>query len=288
MNSGIGKINIEELHTNAEGEQGWIRTTKVPLLDENGKVMGLLGTFEDITKKKLAEQELYFEKERLRITLLAIGDAVITTDQFKKVTLINSVAEDLTGWRAEDAIGKKINLVLTLKSEYTGKTENTIEEVLSGSLSNRQENCNLIISKEGERRLIENIAAPILGPDGNVLGAVMVFRDITDKKNKQDEIVYLSYHDSLTSLYNRRYVEEEIKKINERKCFPLSIILGDINGLKMVNDVLGHYEGDRFLIEASKILMKCCRKSDIVARWGAKRVFLEPPARFYESHSRAV
>ena len=93
MHSGIAKINIEELHITANGDQGWIRTTKVPLRDAYGDIFGLLGAYEDITKKKLAEQELYYEKERLRITLLSIGDAVITTDKFKKVTLINSVAE---------------------------------------------------------------------------------------------------------------------------------------------------------------------------------------------------
>src|SRR5665647_119014 len=109
MRSGIGKINIEELHITSSGDHGWIRTTKVPLRDAYGDIFGLLGVYEDITKKKLAEQELYYEKERLRITLLSIGDAVITTDKFKKVTLINSVAEGLTGWRAEDALGKDVN-----------------------------------------------------------------------------------------------------------------------------------------------------------------------------------
>ncbi|MGB4658934.1 MAG: PAS domain S-box protein, partial [Mobilitalea sp.] len=133
MKTGIGKINIEELHITSNGNQDWIRTTKVPLRDANGKVFGLLGVFEDITKKKLAEQELYYEKEQLRITLLSIGDAVITTDQNKKITLINSVAEILTGWRAEDALGKEVNLILNLENESSGKKErNQIDEVLQG------------------------------------------------------------------------------------------------------------------------------------------------------------
>ncbi len=278
MKSGIAKINIEELHIYANGDQGWVRTSKVPLRNVNGEVFGLLGVYEDITERKRAEQELYYEKERLKITLLAIGDAVITTDQFKKVTLINPVAEALTGWRAEDALGKDVNLVLTLENEITGlKDRNPIDEVLTGLKTVELESHTIIVSKNGEKRAIEDSAAPILNEDGDIQGIVMVFRDVTEKKIKQDEILYLSYHDSLTTLYNRRYMEERIKQIEEMESYPLSIILGDINGLKMVNDVLGHYEGDRFLIEASKILIESCRQSDIVARWGGDEFLILLP-----------
>ena len=278
MSTGVGKINIEEVHIYANGDQGWIRTSKVPLRDENGEVFGLLGVFEDITKRKRAEQELYYEKEQLKITLLAIGDAVITTNQFKKVTLINPVAEALTGWSAEDALGKDANLVLTLENEITGiEGINPIDEVLRGLKTVELENHTIIVSKHGERRAIEDSAAPILSQDGDIQGVVMVFRDVTDKKIKQDEILYLSYHDSLTTLFNRRYIEERINQIEAMESYPLSIILGDINGLKIVNDVLGHYEGDRFLIEASKILMESCRQSDIVARWGGDEFLILLP-----------
>lgn len=268
MTNTIAKINIEESHNTADGDLIWTRTSKAPLKDSNGEVFGLLGVYEDITKRKMEEQELSYEKERLRITLLAIGDAVITTDTFNKITLINSVAAQLTGWQAEDALKKEIGLVLRLKNEAGETIVNPIEEVLKEKKMVEIKTRTILVSKSGETRVIEYSAAPIFGTDGSILGVVTVFRDVTEKIARQDKILYLSYHDSLTDLYNRRFFKEEIARMESENCCPLTIILGDINGLKMVNDVLGHAEGDHFLVEAARILNKVCGDFGIVARWG--------------------
>lgn len=280
MQSGVGKINIEELHITASGEQGWIRTTKVPLRDENGEVFGLLGAFEDITQKKRAEQELFYEKERLRVTLLSIGDAVITTDSHKEITLINAVAEAMTGWCAKDALGKDVDLVLILENEMTAKkARNPIDEVLRNRKTVRVANHTRVISRQGIKRIIEDSAAPILGTDGTIQGAVMVFRDVTDKKKKQDEVLYLNYHDHLTTLYNRRFFEEEMRRLDTKRNLPLSIIMGDINGLKLINDSFGHSTGDEYLKKSAEIIKSTCRADDIIARLGGDEfVILLPKA----------
>ncbi|MBP7175626.1 MAG: diguanylate cyclase [Thermoclostridium sp.] len=96
----------------------------------------------------------------------------------------------------------------------------------------------------------------------------ITFLDITDKMNAEKEIRYLAYHDKLTGLYNRGFFEEEVQRIDVERSLPITIIIGDLNGLKLSNDVFGHYVGDKLLKSFSDILKKVCRKEDIIARWG--------------------
>ena len=95
-----------------------------------------------------------------------------------------------------------------------------------------------------------------------------VSADITDRKKAEEEILHLSFHDHLTGLYNRRFFEEELKRLDTERQLPLSFIMGDLNGLKIINDVFGHNEGDKLLKETAEILKTVCRSDDILARWG--------------------
>jgi diguanylate cyclase (GGDEF)-like protein len=103
---------------------------------------------------------------------------------------------------------------------------------------------------------------------GNLTGSIGILRDISKRKKAEQKLKYISFHDYLTSLYSRAYFEEEIKRIDTKRQLPLSIIIGDMNGLKLVNDTLGHLKGDFYLCRIAKILEECCRKEDIIARWG--------------------
>ena len=93
-------------------------------------------------------------------------------------------------------------------------------------------------------------------------------RNITGRKKAEEKIIYLSFHDSLTGLYNRAYFEEEIKKLDTKRQFPLSFIISDINSLKIVNDGFGHFQGDSLIIKVAELLKAFCRKEDVIARWG--------------------
>lgn len=97
---------------------------------------------------------------------------------------------------------------------------------------------------------------------------VLVFRDATDKKQRQDEIEFLSFHDHLTGLYNRRFYEEELKRLDTKRNLPLTLMIGDVNGLKLVNDAFGHALGDTLIKKVSEVILRGCREDDIISRIG--------------------
>jgi len=135
----------------------------------------------------------------------------------------------------------------------------------------------MLISKDGIERRIEDSAAPILSENGKVSGMVLVFRDVTQKKQKQEEILYLSYHDQLTGLYNRRFYQEELKRLDVEENLPITIVMGDVNGLKLINDSFGHDMGDELLKKVSELIKKGCRSDDIIARLGGDEFIIILP-----------
>lgn len=223
----------------------------------------------DITEKVEAERAIYAEKERLRVTLQSIGDAVIATDKSGRIISLNPIAEQLTGWSEQEARGKNAQEVFHIISEKTREVcENPVQKVLNTGNIIGLANHTALISKDGSERPIADSAAPIRDEAGIIHGTVLVFRDVTGEKLRQEEIEYLSYHDSLTGLYNRRFFEEELKRLDAERNLPITLIIGDVNGLKLINDAFGHLVGDRLLQKAAAAIRQACRVDDIIARWG--------------------
>lgn len=212
---------------------------------------------------------LAVERNRFLQTLVSIGDGVLVVDLEGKVTMINKVAETLTGWSYEQAIGKHYKEVFMLSHEYKDHTINDpIADVLSTDKIQELGNNAMLISKNGSKYFIEDSAAPIKDDKNNTIGVVLIFRDVTEKKVQHKVIEYLSYHDPLTGLYNRSYFEQEIKKFDIDKNLPISVIIGDMNGLKLANDIFGHEAGDLLLKELANVLREASRAADLIARVG--------------------
>ncbi|HCS09818.1 MAG TPA: hypothetical protein DIV40_00050 [Clostridiales bacterium] len=209
------------------------------------------------------------ERNKFLQTLISIGDGVIVVDLAGKVTMLNNVAERLTGWTYKEAKGKHYKEVFVLSHENSKAVINDpIGDVLKTDTVQELGNHAILTSKQGVRYCLEDSAAPIKDYKGNTYGVVLVFRDVTEKKEQRDKIEYLSVHDPLTGLYNRIFLGEELKRLDTKRNLPISIIFGDMNGLKLTNDIFGHAAGDLLLKKAAKVFRQVLRADDIIARVG--------------------
>lgn len=245
--------------------------------------------FSDITEQVITTEKIMLEREFLKTVLHSLGDGVISTDENGNVDLMNAVAENLTGWRIEEAKGKSFDEVFNIIDEFTRrKCESPVKQVFALGEIIEIGNHTLLIKKNGQEIPIEDSAAPIKNQLGEVLGVVVVFRDYTEKKEKQDKIIYLSYHDQLTELYNRRFFEEELKRLDTQRNLPFTIAMIDVNGLKLTNDAFGHLAGDKLLRRVAKILKSQCRSDDIIARIGGDEFVILLPGTSYEEAGKLI
>nr|WP_320025677.1 PAS domain S-box protein [uncultured Acetobacterium sp.] len=263
--TGYGEVEANLIKKN--GEKLLIRSNGVVMTLDGKKYFTGIGL--DITEQRQLEAQLAKDSKLLETTLISVGDGVISCDQEGRVLFINRVAENLTGWTKKEALNKPIELVFNVINDGTReKSENIVKDVIRKREIRELTNQTLLISRDGIERPIEESAAPIMEENGAVLGVVLVFRDFTEKKQKLDQIAYLSYHDQLTGLYNRRFYEEELMRMDTPRNLPLSLVMGDVNGLKLVNDSFGHAMGDELLKKSAEIITKACRADDIIARLG--------------------
>lgn len=233
------------------------------------KPLRMVGCHINITKIKELEKVVSDERNLLKTTLHSIGDGVISTDFEGNVDLMNKIAEQLTGWSNQDAKGNPFMTVFNIVNEYSReRCDNPIDKVMNQNEIIELEENTVLIKRTLEEVPIEDSAAPIRDEKGNIRGAVVVFRDCSEKKEKQEKIQYLSYHDQLTGIYNRHYFEEELLRLDVLKNLPFSIAMVDVNGLKLTNDAFGHEVGDLLLKSVANVLQYQCREDHSISRIG--------------------
>lgn len=234
--------------------------------------------FRDVTSQMEAKRALLYEKRLAETTLNSIGDGVFTTDSTGRIATLNKAAELLTGWSLKEALGLQSSVVFSIFLRATGQRQSDIvKEVLDSGTLKLLDEPTYLLTKDGVERPIEDSAAPIIHEDGQNVGVVVIFRDTTGKESRLGRIEYLSYHDQLTGLFNRRFYEEELKRLDTRRNMPFTIAMGDINGLKLINDSFGHTMGDELLKKAADVIRSVCRADDIVARLGGDEFILLLP-----------
>jgi len=196
------EIRGEELEMRSvDGKQVWINLSVRSIKDAEGQIIASRSIVVDVTQRKYMQQAFAEEKRRLEATLRSTGDGVITTDIDGKVVLVSKVAENLTGWAQKEAAGKLLNEVFYVIDERTRKRlGNPVETVLKTGRIIGLTNHAVLIARDGTERIIADSGAPIHDEHGQLLGVVLVFRDITELRRLQEELVKAAKLESVAAL----------------------------------------------------------------------------------------
>ena len=254
------------------GEWRWMTSRAKARQDDKGRLIRLLGVEVDITERKLYEEALFREKESAQITLRSIGDGVITTDADCNVEYINPVAEELTGWKVDDASGRVIDEIFRGFHEETCEPlENPLAVSIRRNRSIKSVRPTLLIRRDGNELYIESTASPIRDGKGDVTGGVLVFHDVSESRELNRRLSYHASHDILTGLVNRREFENRLERaLKSARARETSYALCylDLDQFKIVNDSCGHSAGDALLGQLGALLKSKIRWRDTLARLG--------------------
>jgi len=214
-----------------------------------------------ITKRELLSEDIFYSLTNI------VNDAIIVSDLYRKVVYFNRAAEKIFNFTGAEILGKSIGNILpqdilSVDEKHRLKSREKLQEVIGRKKNNIKIPLEVSISR---------------WQSGNGLFFTIIVRDITVRKNTEEKLRYLSFHDNLTGLYNRSYFDEELKRLDTARQLPLSIIIGDLDGFKLVNDAFGYKEGDELLKNFAAVLKESCRSDDILARWGGDEFVIMLP-----------
>ncbi|MGX5845896.1 PAS domain S-box protein [Mesorhizobium sp. PL10] len=251
--------------------------------DSEGRLIRAIGSLTDITQRKQTEESLIVsaaaladEKERLRVTLQSIGDAVICTDAANRITFMNPVAEKLTGVAGAEALGKTLGHVYWAVDEETGQRIGMTRPALGVASPADQNSRAVLIRRDDTRCSIRQVVSPIMNERQEFCGLVIVFQDFTDARALQRQLAYAAAHDALTGLANRssfiRTMEELVDQSRKagaaRPAGEHHFMFIDLDHFKLVNDTGGHAAGDALLKRVADAIRGALGPEDIVARLG--------------------
>jgi diguanylate cyclase (GGDEF)-like protein/PAS domain S-box-containing protein len=231
-----------------------------------------IGTVRDTYLRRRAEAELHVQKELAQVTLGSIADGVIRVDTRGDVTFLNRPAELMTGYSAHEALGQPFKEIFHLVDSETGlEVINRMQRAVESGHTTRLPANALLVHREGAEIPIEDHVAPIHDRDGQIAGAVMVFRDVSAAREATKRLEHTAQHDALTGLPNRALLDDRLERaisLATRQMTRLAVLFLDLDGFKPINDRHGHAMGDKLLQSVTLRLCACVRDCDTVSRLG--------------------
>lgn len=285
-----GIVNDFEMHLkSAKGREFWAIGSGIII--QYMEQACVLSTQIDITERKSMESALKLSEEKYRLLTEFTSDVIWVLDLKKqKYSYVSPSIYYLTGHTPEEAL--QMNLTDSLTPESAIIVRETIEQQLQEFLNDPENKKSYIIEirqkcKNGEVIWVEVSLKYRFNEAGDV-EIIGVSRNIEERKRTEREVLYLSYHDQLTGLYNRRFYEEELQRMNFQRNMPLTMVIADVNGLKLTNDAFGHFAGDDLLRKFTSIINKEIRAEDVAARIGGDEFAILLPKVHSESAEAVV
>ena len=232
----------------------------------------------ELNRRETIEKDLFTEKERMRLTLQAIGDAVVCTDAKGHITYLNPVARQITGLEMREVENHPIEVLHALPYAVAGGAQTSpLRKALETGQAVPRTRTSLLHRGSGELVEMEESASLVKAFDGTVLGAVAVLRDVTLAAAHEARMQRLAFHDVLTGLPNRTLLQDRAQQAmaqSKRTGGTLAVLYLDLDGFKDINDSLGHQAGDAALMHIAQALQACVRESDTVCRLGGDEFVL--------------
>lgn len=235
-----------------------------PVTDQQGRTLGSLVIIKDITEQCLKNQALEESEQRYRALFENNPIGLFRYDASGHITDLNHYMLQVLGASSKDQLRHLDQLAASDKEMSLIKYE-MLETVKDGKSGTGEIH---FISSWGREVWLQYKANPVYDQCGKVTEVIVACEEISERKQAEERIRYLSFNDPLTGLYNRAFFQEELKRLDTQRQLPMSIIMGDLNSLKLINDAFGHQKGDAVLKAAADVLRASCRREDIIARLG--------------------
>ena len=237
----------------------WYQRTDTVIDWPDGRRVKLTVAFDVTDRKEVQKQEQY-----LRTVMTNAHDSIIVTDEHFAITYVNKKTEELFGYPVKELLEEKVGMI------YPERQLKIVQETIFPILKSGKKYTGELLTKrkDGSTFYCEISVSPVNGKHGRINGYIGIQRDISEKKEREKEVEYLSYHDHLTGFYNRRYMDDAFQRFDHKENYPIAILTVDVNGLKLTNDAYGHDVGDQLLKAVGSVLKKACRETDIISRIG--------------------
>jgi diguanylate cyclase (GGDEF)-like protein/PAS domain S-box-containing protein len=253
-----GRIQCEMIMLTKSGRKIYVADEGKTRYDNEDNIVEVHCVTRDITARKEAQKKLRESEEKYGNYIGNAPNGILVIDQNGQIIEVNKATSKLTGYSETEMLG--MNVLDVTRGDSRIEAIQALEDLLILNTTNADMQ---YLHKSGQERWA-NVSAARLSENR----FLCFMSDITEQKRAAEKLLFSSTHDSMTGLCNRQFFDMEAERLDTQENLPLSILIGDINGLKLINDAVGHAEGDRIVVETAKFFSGFCKEGDVLARTG--------------------